>query len=179
MKIKKTFTKLISILCLCTVLLSSISVFSVSASAASTTPRTFNADSKVTFTVRATGNNASIKFTSTGAKAYGHRCDAPELKLTITPAINGTKVFYIKDSFDLTPSSVSSTLKGLKKGVTYKITIEYLVAKQNICSRNDNCRVSVHDLMYKYPYGRARDPYMNGTWTYQAKNCTITNIKVK
>lgn len=175
---KNKMKKIVSLMLVLATLVSTLSMTAISASAASNTTRTFDADSKVTLTVRTTGSG-SIKFTCTGAKNYGHRCNAPELKLTVYPAVNGKNVYHIKDSCDLTPSSVSSTLKGLKKGMTYIITIEYLVSNRNICNRNDNCRVSVHDLMYKYSYGKGRDQYKNGNWSYQSINCIISNIKIK
>lgn len=174
---KISIKRIISLICTLAILLASVSVFTASAADFNSTP-TFNADYKVTFTVRATGNG-SIKFTCKGDKESGHRCNAPELKLTIYPAVNGKNVYYIKDGLDLTPSSVSSTLKGLKKGVTYTITVQYHVSDKNICNKKDNYGASVHNYITRPPHGRGQDLYKNGSWSCQPKNCTISNIRFK
>ena len=171
--------RVLPVLCAAAILLSGISLFATDASAAAVTSK-YNCDRAVTFTVKTKSTGTpSLKFTSEVApKSNGHRCsDAPVMAINVSPAIDGKTFFLIKDSFDLTPKSISSTLK-LKKNTTYKITVSYYVNKTNKCTSNDLCYVNVHNLMGTGKYGSFGDPYVNGTWYIaSAKNCSVSGFR--
>lgn len=176
---KKSITKrLVSLLCIATLLMSMTSIFAVSASAASS-KQTYDCDRSVTFTVKTGGKSPSIKFVCDAApKAYGHRCSkAPIMAITVSPSINGKDFFLITG----TGKNISSTLK-LQKNTTYTVKVSYYVNKTNKCTCSDLAYVSVHDLggSTKYRGFNGRDIYVNGSWYIsRASNCTVSNIRVK
>lgn len=173
--------RVLPVLCTFAILVSGFQMFALGASAAAVTSK-YDCDRTVTFTVKTKSSGTpSLKFTCDAApKSAGHRCSkAPVMAITVSPAVNGKTFFLVKDSFDMTPRNISSTLK-LQKNKTYKITVSYYVNKTNKCTSNDLCYVNAHDLTGNVRYGRYRDPYVNGTWYIaQAKNCTVSSFRYK
>ncbi len=170
--------RLISMICLATVLLSMLSIFTVSTSAASV-KQSYDCDRTVTFTVKTGSKTPSIKFEcDTAPKTFGHRCSrAPVMGITVSPSVNG-KSFYLITG---TGKNISSTLK-LEKNKTYTIQVSFYVNKANKCTCTGLTYVNVHDLggSTKYRGFNGRDIYVNGSWEFsKIKNCTVSNIRIK
>lgn len=177
-KTNSTIKRLISLICVATILMSTMAVFAIPASAASVTQR-FDCDNTVSFTVR-TGSKGtpSIKFVCDGARVSHHRCKAPLMAISISPSYKGTSFYLIKG----TGTNISSTLK-LAKNTTYTVKVSYYVHQNNCC--NTSWGELVHDLgvgglRSKYKGYNREDIYRNGQWYIsRISNCTVANIRVR
>lgn len=178
-KFSDTTKRIISALCVLTLLLSTASIFSVSASAASPTQK-FDCDRTVTFTVETGSKSPSIRFTSTVAPTtQGHRCGkAPTMAISVSPAVGGKSFFLISGN----GKSLSSTLK-LRKNETYTVRVSYYVnTRVNKCTRDDLTRINVHNIpdITRYRGFGGHDCYVNGSWSFtKISNCTVSGIRVK
>ena len=183
MKIKR----LISFLCIISTLLSMISIYSVSASAASV-KQSYDCDRSVTFTVKTGAKSPSVKFVCSAAKVtqkkQTHQCSrAPLMAINVSPAIDGESFFLIKGL----GKNITSTLR-MKANTTYRVRVSYYVADANRCQCKfgDSIYGNFHNMgvggmsIYYRGYGSVDDDYANGSWYIsRVSNCTISNIRVK
>ena len=126
---KKTFTKLISILCILATLFSMTSIFAVSASAASS--KSYDCDVAKVITVKTSSGGLtkpSITFKCKADKEFGNRgisSSAPIMSLKIYDHTTKTTTWKRITGCG---STISSTLK-LERNRTYTITVSYIFDK--------------------------------------------------